>query len=276
MTIGEEFRQLHQPGNPFVLMNAYDIGSAKVMEALGAQAIGTSSSGHAFTLGRADMGNVSRDEALAHAQDLVEAVSVPVSGDFENGYGDNPEDVEETVRQAYEIGLAGCSIEDTNMADQSAYDFDLAVERIKAGAAAARGLAGDFVFVARADGVMNRTYRMDEAIRRIKAFDDAGADCLYAPYLPDVLALKSVCEATAKPVNALAVGSFAKVPRSEFAKIGIARISLGSGIASVTHGALIKTAREILNDGDFSSILEAAPSDNVEKLLAAGDSNQDV
>lgn len=268
--IGMVFRELHKPGDPFTLMNAYDVGSAKVLAALGAQAIGTTSSGHAFTLGRPDMGNVSRDEALAHAESIVSAVSLPVSGDFENGYGDAPEDVAETVRLAGEIGLAGISIEDTRMSDHGAYEAELAVERIRAGAAAARALGRDFVFVARADGVMNEVYDTNEAIRRLQAFDAAGADCLYAPLPPSMEDLARICAATAKPVNALAVGPFARVSRAEFAAIGVARISLGSALARVTHAALINTAKHILSDGDFSDFLEAAPGSEVDALLAKG------
>ncbi|MEO1116218.1 MAG: isocitrate lyase/phosphoenolpyruvate mutase family protein, partial [Pseudomonadota bacterium] len=180
-----------------------DVGSAKMLAGLGAQAIGTSSSAHAFTLGRVDGGTVTRDEALAHAADLVAAVNVPVSGDFENGFGDAPEDCAETVRLSAEVGLAGISIEDTAFPDGSAYPFDLAVERIAAAASAARALAGDFVMVARADGVLNGTYDIEEALKRITAFDEAGADCLYVPFPKSQDDLKRVIAATAKPVNVL-------------------------------------------------------------------------
>ena len=271
MDIGTVFRELHKPGAPFTLMNAWDMGSAKVLTAMGAQAIGTTSNGHAFTLGRPDMGNVSRDEALAHAQDILSVTHLPVSGDFENGYGDTPEDVAETVRLSAEIGLAGISIEDTDMADVGFYEFDLAVERIKAGVAAARALGRDFVFVARADGVMNGRYDTDEAIRRLQAFDAAGADCLYAPLPPTMEELARICACTDKPVNALAVGPFASVSRAEFAAIGVARISLGSGLARVTQGALIEAAKHILGDGDFSDIQNAAPGKEVEALLLKGE-----
>ncbi|MFK7940161.1 MAG: isocitrate lyase/phosphoenolpyruvate mutase family protein [Roseovarius sp.] len=270
MDIGTQFREMHKAGDPFTLMNAWDLGSAKVLTAMGAQAIGTTSNGHAFTLGRPDMGNVSRDESLAHAQDIVSVTHLPVSGDFENGYGDAPEDVAETVRLAAEIGLAGCSIEDTDMADVGYYDFDLTVERIKAGVAAARALKHDFVFVARADGMMNGRYGIDEALRRLRAFDAAGADCLYAPLPPSMDEIRQICAATTRPVNALAVGPFAKVSRTEFAAAGVARISLGSGLARVTQGALIEAAKHILSDGDFSDIMNAAPGKEVEALLTGG------
>lgn len=271
--IGSVFRDLHRPGDPFTLMNVWDIGSAKVAAALGAEALATTSSGHAFTIGKRDMGDVTRDEALAHAQDIVRATNLPVSGDFENGYGDDPDDVAETIRHAGQIGLAGCSIEDTNMADKNAYDFDLAVERVRAGVSACRNLGRDFVFVARADGVMNGVYDTEEAIRRLVAFDEAGADCLYAPLPPSMDDLRRICAATRKPVNALAAGKYAKISRAEFAAAGVARISLGSALARVTHAALINTTKRILDDGEFSDFLQGANGDEVEALLQQNGEN---
>lgn len=265
--IGSVFRALHRPGDPFTLMNVWDQGSAKVAAALGAEALGTTSSGHAFTLGKKDMGHVTRDQALVHAQDVVTATALPVSGDLENGYGDAPGDVAETIRLAAEAGLAGCSIEDTDMTDAGAYDFDLAVERVRAGASAARALGRDFVFVARADGIMNGVYDTDEAIRRLQAFDAAGADCLYAPLPPSMDDLKRICAATEKPVNALAAGPFAKVTRAGFAETGVARISLGGALARVTHQVLIDTAKRILDDGVFEDFLKGAKGDDVEALF---------
>jgi len=200
------FRDLHVKATPFVMPNAWDIGSAKVLSALGAKAIGTSSAAHAFTLGRPDMGTITRDEALAHAQDLIAATGIPVNGDFEEGFGDTPEAVAQTVRLSGEIGLAGCGIEDMIYPGNAAVPFELAVEKIAAAAAAARALPHDFVLTARADGVMNGVYDMQEALRRIKAFDKAGADCLYVPLPPDLDALRAVCAATSKPVNALVAG----------------------------------------------------------------------
>ena len=197
------FRSLHKPGDPFILANAWDAGSAKMLAALGAPAIATSSAAHAFTLGRPDGGFVTRDEALAHAEDLVAAVPVPVSGDFENGFGHDPDTVAETIRLSAEAGLAGISIEDAALPEDKAYNFDLAVERIRAASAAARALPEDFVLVARADGVMNGHYEIEEAIRRIQAFDEAGADCLYVPLPKTWDDLVRVISATHKPVNVL-------------------------------------------------------------------------
>lgn len=265
--IGATLREMHKPGDPFILANAWDIGSAKMLVALGAKAIATSSAAHAFTLGRPDGGHVSRDEGLAHAQDLVAAVSVPVSGDFENGFGDDPDACAETVRLSAEVGLAGISIEDEYFGQGTAYPFDLAVERVKAAAAAARALPSDFVFVARADGVMNGRYGMEEALKRIKAFDEAGADCLYVPLPPGVQSLKNVVRATEKPVNALAAGQFTKLNRDAFAEAGVARISLGSTLARVTHRVIHDVAQGMFQAGDFTALGAGMKGDDVDALL---------
>ena len=265
--IGATFRALHQPGNPFILANAWDIGSARMLANLGAQAIATSSAAHAFTLGRPDGDTITRDEALAHAQDLVAAVNIPVSGDFESGFGDSPDTCAETVRLAAEAGLAGICIEDTDHANGSHYDFDLAVERMRAASAAARALNKDFVFVARADGVLTGSYDMPEALRRIRAFDAAGADGLYVPIPPDMAALQQVVRATSKPVNALAAGPFAKQSLADFAAIGVARISLGSALARITHRAIHDAALAMFNDGDFTPLTKGISSDIIDALL---------
>ena len=266
------FRDLHQRGNPFVLANAWDVGSAKMLAALGAEAIATSSAAHAFTLGRPDGGLVTRDEALEHAQALVRAVNVPVSGDFENGFGHGPEDVAETVRLSAEVGLAGISIEDAALPDDRAYDFDEAVERIRAAASAARALPNDFVLVARADGIMNGHYDIEEALRRIRAFDEVGADCLYVPLPATLEDLKRVIAATDKPVNVLVAGPiYSKISRREYAAMGAARLSLGSALARVTHGAIHEAATAMFNHGDFSPLSKAMSGDIVDRLLGEGD-----
>lgn len=271
------FRALHRPGSPFILVNVWDQGGARLMEAMGAEALGTSSAAHAFTLGRADMGQVSRDEALAHAQEIVASVKIPVSGDLENGYADAPDELAETIRLAAEIGLAGCSIEDTSMGalpgdtndTPSAYDFDLAVERIKAAASAARCVKKDFVLVARADGVMNGFYDMPEALRRLRAFDAAGADCLYVPLPPSVEALQEVIRATEKPVNVLVAGPlFTGLTRVDYAKMGAARLSLGSALARVTHGIMHNAAQEMLGTGGFTCLSAAASGAQIDALIS--------
>ncbi|WP_432450196.1 isocitrate lyase/PEP mutase family protein [Aliiroseovarius marinus] len=265
---GAAFRALHQKGNPFILANAWDIGSAKMLAALGAQAIATSSAAHAFTLGRPDMGHVTRDEALAHAQDLVAAVSVPVSGDFENGFGDDPDSCAETVRLAYEAGLAGISIEDTQLPAATPYAREFAIERIRAAASAARALPGDFVLVARADGIMNGQYDLAEARARLTGYEAAGADCLYAP-LPGTLDDQAaICAATDLPVNALAAGPFTAHSRADFARAGVARISLGSALARATHKVIFDAAEEMFGAGGFTHLGKGISGDKVDALLS--------
>ena len=266
---GPAFRALHVPGAPFVLANAWDAGSARMLAALGAKAIATSSSAHAFTLGKPDMA-VTRDEALAHAADLVAATPLPVQGDFENGWADDPDGVAETVRLAGEAGLAGLCIEDVTPPDGAAYPFDLAVERVRAAASAARACRRDIVLCARADGVMTGAYGMDEGIRRMRAFEAAGADVLYLPLPPDMAALEALCRAVSGPVNALAAGPFTAVPLSEFAAAGVARVSLGSALARATHRVIADAGRAMFGQGDFTPLARSIGGEEVDAMLEKG------
>ncbi len=245
-----------------------------MMAALGAKALATSSAAHAFTLGRADLGGVSRDEALAHAADLLAATPLPLSGDFENGFADAPEEVAQTVRLAAEVGLSGCSIEDTMMqAENPAYDFNLAVERIRAAAAAARSIGQPFVLCARADGVMNGTYDLAEGIRRLQAFEAAGADLLYLPVPPGKSELAQVLAAVSRPVNALAAGPLRNMTVDELAAMGVRRISLGSQVARVAHAAIRDCMTAMLGQGSFAPLMAAASGNEIDELLKKGSGN---
>lgn len=266
----QAFHDLHQSGC-FVIPNPWDRGSARMMAALGAKALATSSAAHAFTLGRADLGGVSRDEALAHAADLVAATPLPVSGDFENGFADDPDGVAETIRLAAEVGLSGCSIEDTVMEPGNpAYAFDLAVERIRAAVAAARGLGRPFVLCARADGVMNGSYDLAEGIRRLQAFEAAGVDLLYLPVPPGRAELAQVLASVRKPVNALAAGPIRALTVPELAAMGVRRISVGSQVARVTHAAIRDSVAVMLGKGSFAPLMAAASGDEIDGLLKKG------
>lgn len=271
MSRHETFDDLHRSGC-FVIPNPWDMGSARMMAALGAKALATTSAGFAFTLGRPDMGHVSRDEALAHAADIVAATPLPVSGDFENGFADDPDEVARTIKLAAEAGLSGCSIEDTQMVDgHPAYDFGLAVERVKAAASAARAVGRPFVFCARADGLMNGAYGLDEALKRISAFAVAGADLLYVPVLPDLEALgRVVAAAGGKPVNALAAGPYKSVTVSQLAQAGARRISGGSQVARVTHAAIRDCMTAMLAEGHFEPFARAASGNEIDALLMKG------
>ncbi len=264
----DSFRAMHRPGDPFILANAWDAGSAKMLVAMGAKAIATSSAAHAFTLGRPDAGTITRDEALAHAQDLMAAVNVPVSGDFENGFGEAPETCAETVRLAAEIGLAGICIEDTALPGSAPYDAALAAERIRAAASAARALPGDFFLVARADGILTGHYDTEEAIARIQAFESAGADGVYVPGPPSMAALGRLVKATGLPFNALVSGPFANHARADFAALGVARLSLGSALARATYRT-IHTAGEAMfgTQGRFDTLTTGLPFDVLNPML---------
>ena len=242
-----------------------------MMAAAGAKALATSSAAHAFTLGRPDGGSISRDEALAHAEVILAATSLPLSGDFENGFSDDPDGVAQTVRLAGGVGLSGCSIEDTQMTGGTpAYPFEQAVERIRAAVAAARALKRPIVLCARADGVMNGTYDLAEGIRRLQAFEAAGADVLYLPVPPGRAELQAVLSAVKKPVNALAAGPLRALTVAELAAMGVRRISTGSQIARVTHAAIRDAAAAMLGAGSFLPLMQAAGGDEIDALLRRG------
>lgn len=269
------FHALHQSGC-FVIPNPWDMGSARMMAAAGAKALATSSAAFAFTLGRPDMGHVTREEALRHAEDIVRATPLPVSGDFENGFADDPDGVAETIRLAADAGLSGCSIEDTQMTDGNpAYDFELAVDRIKAAADTARSLNRPFILCARADGVMNGVYDLEEGIRRIQAFEKAGADLLYIPVPPTAEDQRRIAASVAKPVNALAAGPVAQLTVKELAAMGVRRISVGSMIARVTHAAIANNMEAIMGEGSFEGFSAAASGSRINAMLAAGADKED-
>jgi 2-methylisocitrate lyase-like PEP mutase family enzyme len=265
----QTFRDLHARGNPFILANAWDKGTACLFAGLGAKALATSSGAHAFTLGRPDLGTLSRDEALAHAETIVSATSLPVSGDFENGFGDAPDIMEETIKLSAEIGLAGISIEDMSYPDSQPYEFDLAVERIKAASAMAKSLPKDFVLVARADGFMHSLYSLDEAIRRIQAFEAAGADCVYVPYLKSLEAVTQVCNSVSIPVN-VGISTVENVSMEEFANAGAARISMGMAMATATHTILHDLSTSMFEHGDFSKLGDSLSYGTIYKCMKRG------
>lgn len=267
------FRELHRPGKPFVLANAWDPGSAKILAELGAQAIGTTSAGLSMTLGIQDMGQINREQALRHAHELVKATPLPVSGDLENGYGHTPPDIARTIELSSEAGLAGCSIEDTKLPSSEPYPFAQAIARIEAAVDVIRALNRDFVLTARADGVMNQKYNCEEAIRRLQAFAVAGADVVYAPLPPSMDDLARICREVDAPVNALAAGRFLEYGYDDFARIGVARISLGSSLARATYTTTINSAREIFEMGRFGALREAIGSSEIEAMFKRVDKN---
>jgi 2-methylisocitrate lyase-like PEP mutase family enzyme len=239
-----DFLALHQPGSPLLLPNPWDAGSAKLLASLGFEALATTSSGFAATLGRLD-GNVTRDEAIAHAATIVRTVDVPVSADLENGFADDAGGVADTVRLAIDAGLAGCSIEDWS--GERIYDNDHAVERVAAAAEVARG-AG-FVLTARAENHIHGVDDLADTIARLQAYREAGADVLYAPGLTGIGDIRQVVTSVDAPVNVLALPQAPSV--AELAEAGVARISIGGGFAYVAMGAVAKAARELREQGTY-------------------------
>jgi 2-methylisocitrate lyase-like PEP mutase family enzyme len=245
----ERFRALHVPGNPLVMPNPWDAGSARLLAELGFAALATTSGGFAGTLGRPD-GSVRREEAVAHLASVAAAVDVPVSGDLEDGYAAAPTGVADTVLAAIAAGAAGCSIEDsTRDRDQPIYDLRHAVDRVAAAADAARTGTG-LVLTARAENHLHGRADLADTIARLQAYQEAGADVLYAPGLADLDDIRRVVAAVDRPVNVLIRPGGPTVP--ELAAAGAARISVGSLFAMVAFGALARAGRELLDAGTHS------------------------
>lgn len=249
-----KFRALHRKGAAFLFPNFWDAGSAKILEGLGFEALASTSSGFALTKGRADYG-VTRADVMAHAREACAAVDIPVAADLENGFGAAPEDCALTIRLAAETGLCGGSIEDSTGDNQRpVHEKAAAIDRVRAAASAARSAPNGFVLTARAEAYLYGPADLNEVIARLQAFEDAGADVLFAPGLPDIDAVAAVCSSVSKPVNVLVFGALAKHSVDDFAKVGVARLSLGGGLANDAYAALVETALKIKNSRSFSAI----------------------
>lgn len=245
------FRKLHEAPGAFIVPNPWDIGTARILAALGFPALATTSAGMAFSLGVAE-GAVSREDTLDHCRSIVAATPLPVSADLEKGFGDSPQSAAETIRAAADIGLAGCSLEDhTGRRDDPIYDFTLAVERIEAAVEARRSLPHDFVLTARCENFLWDRADLDDTIRRLQAFEKAGADVLYAPGLRDLRTIRLVCKAVTKPVNVVMGMPGATFSVAELAEAGVKRISVGSGLARLAFGTFVNAAREMRSAGTF-------------------------
>jgi 2-methylisocitrate lyase-like PEP mutase family enzyme len=257
------FRALHENPGAFVIANAWDAGSARVLAGLGFEAIATSSGAMANTLGRLD-GNVTRGDALAHAQAIAQATDVPVSADLEQGFGDAPADVAETIRLAGAAGLAGGSIEDASGdSGKPIYDIAHAAERIAAAAEAARALGFPFVLTARAENFLHGRADLDDTIRRLQAFEAAGADVLFAPGLPDLAAVRAVCSAVSRPVNFMVGIPGKSFSLAELQAAGVRRVSLATSLYRAAMTGLFDAAREIREQGTFGYVDRALPSSRI-------------
>jgi 2-methylisocitrate lyase-like PEP mutase family enzyme len=249
----DAFGALHA-GDPFVIPNPWDAGSARVLAGLGFKALATTSSGFAFTLGRLD-GGATLDDVVDHVRALDEATDLPVSVDLENGYGPEPESAALAITRVAEAGAVGGSIEDYDPGGHL-YDLNHAVERVAAAVEAARGLDFPFTLTARAENHIRDNPELDDTIERLRAFDEAGADVLYAPGLRTEAEIRSVCDAVSKPVNVLALPG---LTLAEVVDAGAQRISVGGGLAWVAVSAMAAAAAEIRDTGDFSALAARVP-----------------
>ena len=246
------FLDLHRPGSPLLIPNPWDAGSAVLLESLGFEALATTSSGFAATMGRLD-GTVTRDEALEHAAAIVAATALPVSADLENGFDDDPAGVAATVRGAVDAGLAGCSIEDsTGRDDDPIYTLEAATERI---AAAVEAAGDELVLTARSENYLHGRADLADTIARLQAFQEAGAHVLYAPGLQRIDDIRSVVESVDRPVNVLTWPG--APPVAELAKAGVSRVSVGGAFAFAALGAVVDAARELIDEGTYEYLAVA-------------------
>ena len=260
------FRALHQSGC-FVIPNPWNVGSARYLQGLGFKALATTSSGYAHSLGYSD-GDVNRDMVLAHCREIVQATDIPVNADFEGGYADDPDEVAENVRLCVETGVAGLSIEDyTDNDSDPLYDFDLAVKRVRAARDAIDKSGGDVVFTARTEGFIRNRPNLDETIRRLKAFADAGADCLYSPGIKTREQIMATIKAVApKPINFLNSGAFGYTV-NDLAALDVRRISVGGTLARVAMHGFIQSARQIAQEGKFDSFAGVVSNAELNKFF---------
>jgi 2-methylisocitrate lyase-like PEP mutase family enzyme len=259
-----EFRKLHGSGC-FGLPNPWDVGTAKYLQHLGFKAIATTSAGFAFSRGLSD-GSVKRDDMIAHIRELVEATDIPVNADFENGYADDPNWCAENARLCAETGVAGLSIEDAaDRKESPIYDVDLAVERIHAVREALHGT--NCLLVGRAEGFLVGRENLDQVIKRLVKYSEAGADCLYAPGFKDRASNKAIIEAVApKPVNVL-IGGPGGLTMHDAAELGARRVSVGGAFARAAWGGFIRSAKELLDKGAFDELKHAASYDELQNLF---------
>jgi 2-methylisocitrate lyase-like PEP mutase family enzyme len=251
------FKALHEAAELFVIPNPWDPGSARLLENEGYKALATTSSGYALSRGLAD-GGITLDQKLAHCAEICAATSLPVSADMENCFADDAGGVADVVRRAASTGLVGCSVEDfAREGPPTIYEFDHAVERVAAAVEAARGLPFHFTVTARAEGVLRGLGDLDDAVRRLQAFEAAGADVLYAPGLKTREDIKKVLDAVTKPVNVLATPDL-KI--AELSALGVRRVSLGGALFRAAIGGLLRTSCEISQNGTFTDLKNATPA----------------
>jgi 2-methylisocitrate lyase-like PEP mutase family enzyme len=262
------FKALHARDGIFLIPNPWDVGTARMLAALGFEALATTSAGHAFSLGQGD-NTLTREATLTHARQIVDATDLPVSADLGNGFGDRPEAVAETIRLAGATGLAGASVEDATYEDaQPVYDLELAVDRVRAASEAAHGLPVPLVLTARAENLIVGRPDLADTIARLQAFQDAGADVLYAPGLLTLSDVRAVVSSVDRPVNVLAGIAGARFTMTDLASAGVRRVSTGSALARAALGKFLRAAVEMRDRGTFGYVDRAASSKEIAALLS--------
>lgn len=264
---GRAFRALHQRGKAFIIPNPWDVGTARLLADLGFEALATTSAGHAFSVGRKD-GSIGRDETMAHVAAIASATDLPVSADLENGFGDAPECVAETIGLAAKAGLVGGSIEDASgRADQPLYGLEESVDRIRAAAELVRSLPFSFTLTARAENYLVGRPDLKDAIRRLQAYQEAGADVLYAPGLSHEADIASLVQSVDRPVNVVMGLQGVQLSVAELSAIGVKRVSLGSALARAALGAFLRAAREMREHGTFAFATDAVGYRDINALF---------
>jgi 2-methylisocitrate lyase-like PEP mutase family enzyme len=266
---GIAFRALHQRAGAFIIPNPWDIGTARLLAQLGFEALATTSAGYAFSIGQRD-NTVGRDRMMAHVAQIVSATDLPVSADLENGFGDDPQTVAETIRLAAAAGLVGCSIEDaTNRPEDPIYEHRLAVERVRAAAEVARALGFPFTLTARAENYLVGRPDLSDTIMRLRAYQEAGADVLYAPGLTSKEDIAAVVRSLDRPVNVVMGFRGAQLSLAALSELGVKRVSVGSALARAALGAFLRAAHELQEHGSFTFAEDAVPSREINAMFEA-------
>ena len=263
------FRALHEREGAFIIPNPWDVGTARILAHLGFEALATTSAGYAFSIGKRD-NHVGRDAMLEHVSDIASATDLPVSADLENGFGDDPETVAETFRRAAATGLAGGSIEDsTGRPEEPIYDFGLAVERVRAAVEAMRSLPFPFTVTGRAENYLVGRPDLQDTIKRLQAYQEAGADVLFAPGLSTREDIAAAVRSVDRPVNVVMGFKGAQLSLAELAEIGVKRVSVGSALSRAALGAFLRAAREMQESGTFTFAADAASSRDLSAIFDA-------
>ena len=263
----EVFRALHQRDRAFIIPNPWDMGTARFLAYLGFEALATTSAGFAFSLGKRD-NTVARDEVIEHIGTIAAVTDLPVSADLENGFGDAPKTVEETIRLAAEAGVVGGSIEDsTGRQDDPIYEIDFAAERIRAAVAAVRSFAYPFMLTARAENYLHKRHDLADTIRRLQAFQEAGADVLYAPGLLNRSDIATVISSVDRPINVLMGMQGANLTLEELSQLGVKRVSTGGALARAAFGAVLRAAMEMRDHGTFHFVDSAIGSRDINGIF---------